>query len=180
MERRIPVQVLNSRNPEGPGTKIVPDEKVERSELSGIRSIAHKDSVNVVTVVSPRMVARPGFLARISRVFEEYEVSVDMISTTEVSVSLSTDVDPSEVPHLEASLSEFASVLVSRGSSLISLVGQDFSADEGAIAKIFATIAECRVPVQMISYGATRMNISLLVPETEAPRVLNALHDYYF
>lgn len=181
MEGRIPVRVLNTARPEGAGTLILDDDEASPAKLrSAIRSIAHKSGIFVVTIISPRMVARHGFISRIADVFDRHGVSIDMISTSEVSVSLTTDTNPIEQPELLSELREFAVVEVDSDRGMISLVGAKIGREGTVLGDVFRTVSESGAEVEMVSYGATRINLSFLVPQADVPRVVVALHQRYF
>lgn len=175
MEERIPVRVLNTYRPDNPGTLIT---DAAASGPSPICSIAHKTGVQVVTIISPRMVARHGFIARISRCFDDHGISIDMISTSEVSVSLTTE--DTLIPNLLEELGEFATVEVEEGRGMISVVGRHLSRAESLFGDVFQQVAAVGSRVEMISYGATRTNLSFLVQEESVGDVVRALHRYYF
>lgn len=176
MEGGIPVRVLNTFRPENPGTLIT--EVTGEGDGVPVCSIAHKPGVQVVTIISPRMVARHGFIARLSRCFDEHGISIDMISTSEVSVSLTTE--DTLVPGLLEELREFATVQVETGRGMISVVGRHLSRSDNLFADVFQQVAKSGVRIEMISYGATRTNLSFLVREESVAEVVRKLHDHYF
>lgn len=178
MERGIPVRVLNSWRPDHPGTTIVGEP--EYHDAAQIRSIAHKNRVQVITVLSPRMLARPGFISRIAAVFDRHNVSIDMISTSEVSVSLTTDESPAELAPLLEDLEEFSTVRWEEARGMVSVVGAGLGQSSEAVGEVLATVARAETQVEMISYGATRLNLSFLVREERVEDVVRALHDRYF
>ncbi len=181
MEGRIPVRVLNTRRPDCAGTLILDDEDVDRDEArSAISSIAHKSKVHVVTIISPRMVARHGFISRIANVFDRHGVSIDMISTSEVSVSLTTDDDLASFPGLTEDLAKFSTVEVERCRGMVSIVGARIRRDCRLFSDVFRTVADTGTEIEMVSYGATRINLSFLIAADRVGTVVNALHRQYF
>ena len=172
----IPIRVLNSFRPDQPGTLVT-----ARPERSGgpVRSIAHKDHIAVVNVVAAPMLLQFGFLARVADVFARHEIVVDMIATSEVSLALSTE-PGSRLEPAVAELATFSEVNVVRDASLVSVVGEGLRERVDSCATVLATLAELGVQVEMISYGATRNNLSLVVPGGRVREVVSALHERLF
>ncbi|MFQ5654996.1 MAG: lysine-sensitive aspartokinase 3, partial [Planctomycetota bacterium] len=184
MEGRIPVRVLNSRRPERAGTLILgegaDDAAPEHEGRPPVRSIAHKTGARVITIVSPRMLARHGFMARIAEVFDRHATSIDMISTTEVSVSLTTGDSPARIDPLLEELREFSQVEVEERRGMVSVVGERLGESIDLVGEVFRCVAAAGAEVEMISYGATRTNLSFLVAEEMVPAAVAALHRRYF
>lgn len=178
MEAGIAVRVLNTHQSARPGTLILGDP--DPADVAHVRSIAHKTGVQVVTIVSPRMLDRHGFISRIADVFDRHGVSIDMISTSEVSVSLTTDEAIEELGPLLQELREFSTVSTEPGRGMVSVVGAGLGASSHAIGHILQTVASSGTEVEMVSYGATRLNFSFLIDETRVPGVVRALHARYF
>ncbi len=178
MEGVIPVRVLDTRNPDQPGTLILGERGPEEPPV--VRSIAHKSGVRVVTIVSPRMLARHGFISRIAGVFDRHGVSIDMISTSEVSVSMTTDdpLDPADAVIQE--LQAFSEVRLDVARGMVSVVGGGLGDANSAVGEVFRVVADTEAQVEMISYGATRTNLSFIIDEKHIPDVVRALHRYYF
>jgi len=144
-----------------------------------VRSIAHKDHIAVVNVVAAPMLLQFGFLARVADVFARHEIVVDMIATSEVSLALSTE-PGSRLEPAVAELATFSEVNVVRDASLVSVVGEGLRERVDSCATVLATLAELGVQVEMISYGATRNNLSLVVPGGRVREVVSALHERLF
>ncbi|MHC4934725.1 MAG: aspartate kinase [Planctomycetota bacterium] len=179
MHHGIPVSVRDTRHPDRVGTSITA-ELPEGSPRERIRAIAHRSGVRVVTVVSPRMLARHGFLSRIAATFDSHGISIDMISTSEVSVSL-TPIDPDV--HLGAVIRElesFAEVDVIRGKGMVSVVGDRLDEDGTVVAEVLGAITARGVAIDMISYGATHTNLTFLVPQEQVEDAVRALHSRFF
>jgi aspartate kinase len=172
----IPIRVLNSFRPEQEGTLVTA--KPERSG-GPVRSIAHKDHIAVVNVVAAPMMLQFGFLERVADVFARHEIVIDMIATTEVSLALSTEPGARLEPAI-AELGRFSEVQVVRDVALVSVVGEALREKLDAAATVLATLAEHSVQVEMISYGATRNNLSLVVPGSRVREVVAALHARLF
>ena len=172
----IPIRVLNSFRPEQEGTLVTA--KPERSG-GPVRSIAHKDHIAVVNVVAAPMMLQFGFLEKVADVFARHEIVVDMIATSEVSLALSTEPGARLEPAL-AELAAFSEATVVRDVALVSVVGEGLKERVDPCAAVLAALAELRVPVEMISYGATRNNLSLVVPGARVREVVAALHARLF
>lgn len=176
VEKGIPVMVLNSMRPEEPGTRIV-REAGNGKGGTWVKSIAYKEGLSVVNIKSTRMLMAYGFLATVFQIFNRFETPVDLVSTSEVSVSVTID----NVEHLDAitaALSEFAEVEVLSGQAIVSLVGENLNRVPGAPAAIFAELEGIRI--NLISQGASRINISFVIDEADLPEVINRLHSRFF
>jgi aspartate kinase len=176
MQKRIPVRVLNTHCPDSLGTLIM-----ETLEEPGpvVRCIAHKRGIHLITIVSTRMLQQHGFLARIFSVFDRLEIVIDMVSTTEVSVSVTTDADRNLPAALEE-LREFADVQWERDQALVCVVGKGIAKSVGVPGDVFASLRDAEVSVRMISLGALKVNISFLVAERDLSKAVNTLHDRFF
>jgi aspartate kinase len=172
----IPIRVLNTFRPEAPGTRVVA--KLEERDRR-VKSIATKDSIVAVNVVANEMMLQFGFLERIADAFARHEVVVDVIATSEVSVALTTDEDARLDP-VVAELAKFAEVTVVRDIALVSVVGEELKSSTDFAARVFGTLSELDVRLEMISYGATRNNLSFVVPAARLDEVVNALHERLF
>lgn len=174
VEKGIPVLVLNSMNPAAPGTRITADAPPAGAQA---RAIAFKRGITVVLISQPRMLMAHGFLARVFEVFDRHRTSVDLIATSEVSVSLTVD-DPAGLPAIAADLEALGEVKVLRPMAIVSIVGRGFARQSGLAGRVFQTLRE--VNVVMISFGASDVNISLVVAEADAERAVRLLHAEFF
>jgi len=173
IERNIPVQVLNSRRPRAPGTLIT-----RRAAAGGhFKAIACKRSITLVDITSTRMLMAHGFLARIFEVFSKHQTPVDMIATTEVSVSVTVD-DTRRLTPVVAELRRIARVDVSDGKAIVCLVGDNVRPTPGISGRVFTAIRA--VNVIMISQGASERNLSFVIKETDLPRAVRLLHEAFF
>jgi aspartate kinase len=174
MAKDIPVRVCNSRRPDIPGTAIV-----RRAPASNaiVKAIACKRGITVVNITSTRMLMAHGFLARLFEVFNNHETPVDMVATSEVSVSMTLD-DTRHLAALVSDLQEFGEVAVEKDQALICLVGEQLKYTPGVASRIFASIAE--VNVSMISHGASAINVSFIVADSEVEKAVKALHQEFF
>jgi aspartate kinase len=174
VEKGIPVLVLNSMNPAAPGTRITFDAPPARAQA---RAIAFKRGITVVLISQPRMLMAHGFLARVFEIFDRHRTSVDLIATSEVSVSLTVD-DPAGLPAIAADLEALGEVKVLRPMAIVSIVGRGFARHSGLAGRVFQTLRD--VNVVMISFGASDVNISLVVAEADAERAVRLLHAEFF
>jgi aspartate kinase len=175
VEKDIPVLILNSRRPEVEGTRIV-SRPVACS--NAVKSIACKRKITLVNVVSTRMLMAHGFLKRIFDVFDKYETAVDMLATSEVSVSLTID-NTSRLDALVEELREFADVSIEKSQAIVCLVGENIRHTPGVAARMFGALGGA-INVRMISQGASLMNISFVMAEAGLPQAVQALHAEFF
>jgi aspartate kinase len=174
MTRNIPVRVLNSRNPENEGTTIV---RHTPPPADLVRAIAMKRGITVVNVASDRMLLAHGFLARLFEVFSRHETSIDMVTTSEVSVSMTLD-DTRRLEGILAELSTLGEISVDRDQAIVCLVGDGLKSEPGLVARVFSAVRA--LPVSMISHGASAINISFVVPGSAAEAAVTALHADFF
>jgi aspartate kinase len=174
IEKNIPVRILNSRRSESPGTLIVRKPPVSTSP---IRSIACKKNITLVNIVSTRMLMAHGFLRRIFEVFDRFETPVDMLATSEVSVSLTID-NTASLEAIRAELSTFADVTVQGLQSIVCLVGENIRECGTVAARAFAALSG--IKVRMVSQGASQLNLSLVVDAADLTRAVESLHREFF
>ncbi|MFY0602380.1 MAG: aspartate kinase [Flavobacteriaceae bacterium] len=171
-EKNIPVRLKNTFDPSKKGT-VIKNEVLN----SGVTSIAAKDGITAIKIKSFRMLLAYGFLKKVFEVFETYKTPIDMITTSEVAVSLTID-DRFNLEKITSELTEYGAVSVDSNLSIICVAG-DFSQNkEGVSALVFSALKN--IPVRMISYGGSDYNISLLVKTTDKKRALNALNNGLF
>ncbi|KAL1531550.1 Adenylate kinase 2, mitochondrial, variant 2 [Salvia divinorum] len=183
-EGDIPVRVKNSYNPKAPGTLITRSRDMSEAVLT---SIVLKRNVTMLDIVSTRMLGQVGFLAKVFAIFEDLGISVDVVATSEVSISLT--LDPSklwsreliqqELDHVEGELKKIAVVNLLQHRSIISLIG-NVQRSSLIIEKAFHVLRCNGVNVQMISQGASKVNISLIVNDGEAELCVRSLHAAFF
>jgi aspartate kinase len=174
MTANIPVRVLNTHNPASPGTVITRTTHAG----AGPRSIARKRNVTMVHVTSNKMLGAHGFLARLFNVFEQLGISVDLIATSEVSVSVTVD-ERLNMEELERKLHEIAENVETLDSQcIIAVVGQNLMADSRIGARILGALDG--IPVQMISLGRSGLNLSIVVDDAEGDRAVRAIHNALF
>lgn len=173
----IPVWVGNARRPHGPGTTILAQGIVPGDGRFAVKAIAEKRGITAVQVVSTRMLMAHGFLARIFAVFDAHRTPVDLVATSEVSVSLTID-DDRHLPEIVAALSEFARVDVERGMAVLCLVGEGMRGNSYVAEEVFRVLRNIRV--RMITQGSSNINLSLVVEEGDVEAAVRTLHDAFF
>ena len=174
VEKNIPVYILNSRKPKGAGTRITREARPCRNP---IKSLACKRGITVVTISSSRMLMAHGFLRALFEVFDRHHTPVDMVATSEVSVSLTLD----KVSALDAIVEELrplGDVSVDRNKALICLVGNNLKYTPGVAHRAFASIRD--INILMVSHGASNINFSFIVDENDANAAIQKLHADFF
>jgi aspartate kinase len=174
VEKGIPVRIRNSRDPGPPGTEIRRDAP---PGPTAVRSIASKSGIATVDIVSTRMLMASGFLQTLFEVFARHATAVDMVTTSEVSVSVSVD-DLSRLDGIRRDLEQIAQVEVAGGRSIVCLVGRDLKFKPGIAARIFRAVED--INILMISQGASRRNVSFVVDEKDAGEAVRRLHAEFF
>lgn len=164
----IPVRLKNSLRPERPGTIIQ-----NSRDIKGIKAIAAKDNITIIRIKSDRMLFAYGFLRKVFEIFEIYKTPIDMITTSEVAVSMSID-DTTNLTNILSDLQKFGQTEVESNQVIIALVGLIPTSENGYATKIFDAILN--IPIKMISYGASNHNISILIDQKNKIDALNALH----
>ncbi|MDR2618335.1 MAG: aspartate kinase [Treponema sp.] len=175
MKTGTPVLVKNSYNPAAPGTRIV---SVLEKKISPIQALTSRKNVTLVDIVSTRMLGQYGFLAEVFSCFAKHGLSVDMVATSEVSVSLTLDA-VYDLTALQKDLSRIASVEIKTGKAIVTIIGNVRRSSE-ILARAFRICELLGVTVQMVSQGASKVNISFIVDDSEAAEVLKALHGDFF
>jgi len=173
VEKGIPVWVLNSIRPSAPGTLVA----ARVTGPPGPRAIAFKGGISVLLISQPRMLMAYGFVARVFAIFDKHHTPVDLIATSEVSISLTVD-DPSTLPAVQADLEDLGEVEVIRNMAIVSLVGRGFVSQAGLAGRVFDALRE--VNVVMISFGASDVNLSFVVAEADAEKAVRLLHHEFF
>ncbi len=165
---KIPVKLLNTMQPEAKGTLIV-----EEAGSVGVKAVAAKDNIIAIRIKSSRMLLAYGFLRKIFEVFEKYKTPIDMVTTSEVAVSLTID-DTKNLKEILKELEPFGTIEVDRDQTIISVVGNEIARTESIIKKLFGSIMN--IPVRMVSYGGSPHNISLLVQAEYKTQILQQLN----
>jgi aspartate kinase len=165
--QNIPVRLKNTMNPSDGGTLITSE-----SIGTGIKAVAAKDGITAIKIRSDRMLMAYGFLKNVFQVFEKYKTPIDMISTSEVAVSLTID-NTEKLKEILGELDVFGMVEVDENMSIICIVGNIIGEETGFASKVFNALDG--IPIRMISYGGSRYNISVLVPNSQKQVTLRAL-----
>jgi len=174
VERDIPVRICNSRAPEGRNTVVV---AASEKSPQTVKAIAHKTGVTTVQITSARMLGAYGFLRAIFEIFDKYRTAVDVVTTSEVSVSLSLD-DTTALPQIVAELEKLGAVSIEEERAILCIVGEGLRSTPGIAARIFSTISD--INVSLISQGASRINLTFAVEEKRAREAVMRLHKEFF
>lgn len=173
VERRIPVRVLNSLEPGHAGTTIRDAAADAADGPSCVRAVAWKTGIATVHLSSPRMLGAHGFLARVFSVFEREGTPVDVVTTSEVSVSVTVD-RPERLDRIAEDLGKVCQVRVDRGMALVCLVGRRLLEDPALVGEILSTLAG--IPLRMFCLGSSDINLTLVVPDHRAEEAVRRLH----
>src|SRR6185503_11636026 len=172
--RNIPVRILNSHRPTARGTLITGERpKVDRP----LTAVASKKGVTVVDITSTRMLMAHGFLRRLFEVFERFKTPVDVVTTSEVSVSVTID-DQRRLPAIIEALSSFAQVEREDGMAIVCVVGENLRTDPALFGT--AVTALGRIPLRLVSQAASRRNITFVIRESDVPTALGRIHERFF
>ena len=174
IQKNIPVFVLNSRNPSCEGTKITARAQHSKNIF---KAIAAKKRITIVNVAAPRMLLAHGFLKAIFEAFDRHKVPVDVVSTSEVSVSLTVDSNEA-IPALAADLAKLADVKYEGRKAIVCLVGENLRETPGIAARVFGELSDLKI--RMISQGASEINLTFVVEENDVPGVVRRLHTAFF
>jgi aspartate kinase len=174
VKKNIPVLVLNSKNPSNDGTRII---SLAPHCKSPFKSIAVKKKLSIIDVVASRMLMTHGYLKAIFDIFDKHQTAVDMVSTSEVSVSLTVDSNE-KLPLIAADLSQLADVKYEGKKALVCMVGDDIRGQNGMAAQVFNAIRH--INVRMISQGASEINMSFMIDEEDADEAVRSLHSVFF
>src|SRR5207245_2254854 len=174
IDKKIPVRVCNSRKPKAASTLIVSESEATPQT---IKAIVHKSGITTVQVTSARMLGAYGFLRALFEIFDRHRTAVDVVTTSEVSVSLSID-DAANLPELVSNLEELGSVEVEKDRTIISVIGEGLRNTPGIAARVFAVISD--INVSMISVGASSVNLTFMVDEAHAAQAIERLHRVCF
>jgi aspartate kinase len=174
VEKGIPVRVLNATEPAAPGTLVSAKENLGPS---GPCAVAYRRGITVILVSQPRMLMASGFLTRVFEVLERYHTPVDLVATSEVSISLTLD-DVEHLPEIKADLARLGEVRILRETAIVALIGRGFFRHPGLSRRIFEALAD--VNIIMISFAASDVNVSVVVEEADVERAVHALHREFF
>lgn len=168
----IPVKLLNTMQPDAKGTVIS-----QSTNSDDVKALAAKDGIIAVKIKSSRMLLAYGFLRKVFEVFERYKTPIDMITTSEVAVSVTID-DDTNLERIQKELASLGKVEIDRNQTIICVVGNFVAEKRGIVNKIFESLVD--IPIRMISYGGSRHNISLLTDEANKETALKKLNEHLF
>jgi len=174
VDRNIPVRILNSRRPDNPGTLIAADSAAAGGPLA---ALACKRDVTVVDITSTRMLMAHGFLRRLFEVFERFKTAVDVVTTSEVSVSVTVD-DTRRLDAVVENLQHFAEVSLEPEMAIICAVGENLRSDPTLFARAVTSLG-C-VPLRLVSQAASRRNITFVLRDGDVPQAMAQLHEAFF
>jgi aspartate kinase len=174
VKKNIPVLVLNSRNASCEGTRII---SLAPHCQTPFKSISVKKKLSIIDVVASRMLMTHGYLRQIFEIFDKHQCPVDMVSTSEVSVSVTVDSND-KLPAIVSDLEKLADVKLEGKKALVCMVGEDIRGQNGIAAQVFNAVRH--VNVRMISQGASEINMSFMIEEDDADEALRSLHAAFF
>jgi aspartate kinase len=173
----IPIVILNANAPERPGTTIEPEAQLDRVGDSPIRSISWKQGITVINIRAPRMLGAYGFLRALFEVFERHETVVDVLASGEVSISLTIE-DRSRLDPLVRDLADLGEVWIEEHRAIVAIVGIGLRNTPGLAARVFNAVWPANV--EIISQGASAINMTFVVREDDGPDVVRRLHQEFF
>ena len=174
VQKNIPVCVLNSKNPENEGTRIT---ATAPKCTSPFKCIAAKKRLTIIDIVSSGMLMSHGYLKAVFDIFDKHKVVIDMVTTSEVSISLTVDSNEN-LSEVCADLGKIADVKYEANKALVCLVGEDIRGHSGMAAQVFGAVKH--INVRMISQGASEINMSFMIEETDVEEAVRSLHKYFF
>ncbi len=175
VKKNIPVRVLNSKNPGSSGTMIMAHPGTDKRCI--VKSIAYKEGITLISIVSSRMFLATGFLENVFDVFHKYQTVVHTVATSEVSITATID-DTRHVADITRELKQFASVEVNDGKAIVCIVGDNLRNSPGLAVKMLGPISD--VNINMISQGASEINLSFVIDEASVDDVVIKLHNELF
>ena len=174
VDKGIPVRICNTREPSAPGTLITTSADLGPS---GPCAVAFRKGITVVLISQPKMLMASGFLRQVFEIFERHDTPIDLIATSEVSISVTVD-DVEHLADIKADLARLGEVRILRETAIVSLVGRGFFRYQGLARRIFEALSD--VNMVMISFAASDVNISVVVVEADAERAVHSLHREFF
>lgn len=168
----FPVRLLNTMEPDSPGTLIGSE-----ADSEGVKAIAAKDSIIAIKIKSTRMLLAYGFLRKIFEIFEKYRTPIDMVTTSEVAVSLTID-DDSHLEEICRELEMYGRIIIDKNQTIICIVGNRISSTPNVLMKIFDSLHD--IQIRMVSFGGSQHNVSVLVPGDARDKALRQLHEGLF
>ncbi len=167
-QQNVPVRLLNTMAPSAPGTVIQ-----KNASVSGVKAIAAKDGIIAINIKSSRMLLAYGFLRKVFEVFEKYKTPIDMVTTSEVAVSVTID-NGSQLHHILRELEPFGITEVQQDQTIVSIVGNEIVETKDVLNRLFEGLSN--IPVRMVSYGGSKHNVSVLIPSSYKNLTLQKLN----
>ena len=169
---KVPVKLLNTMQPTAKGTLIT-----ELAGSTGVKAVAAKDGITVIQIKSSRMLLAYGFLRKVFEVFEKYRTSIDMVTTSEVAVSVTID-DDTQLQEIIKELEPFGTIEIEREQAIVSIVGNEINETKNVLQHLFNSLTD--IPVRMVNYGGSHHNISILIPKEYKTKTLQLLNKGLF
>ncbi|MFW5857248.1 MAG: aspartate kinase [Planctomycetota bacterium] len=173
----VPVRVLNTMAPEQSGTVILPD-STEKANVA--KSVVYKEDLTLIDITSSRMLMSHGFMAKVFHIFEKHEIVINMIATSEVTISLTSDAPAARLEPAVAELETYGAVNCKPAHAIICLIGEGMGGIIGTAGRMCRALAEAKVNIQMISQGAREINIAVCVDNNDIEPAVRALHAEFF
>src|SRR5207344_2123842 len=167
-QQNVPVRLLNTMQPEAPGTVIM-----QEAGSKGVKAVAAKDDIIAINIKSSRMLLAHGFLRKIFEVFEKYKTSIDMVTTSEVAVSVTID-NKFHLKDIVKELEPFGIIEVEENHTIVSVVGNEIAQTKNVLSRLFEALSP--IPIRMVSYGGSKHNVSLLIPSSFKIQTLQLLN----
>ncbi len=177
VKSNIPMRILNTFNPDSQGTLI---EVKHSSSENPFKSIAYKRAITVVRLTTPRMLMSHGFLAQIGEILAKHHVSIDLIATSEVSISFTMDDGSKYTPAFHEDLSALGDLSVTSEQAIVSIVGTEIAACDDLLPRVFGSLHRAAIKVNLISFGDLKINLSLIVDDSACEKSVIALHNEFF
>ena len=174
VKKNIPIYVLNSMNPSGKGTAILQSSFIE----DGVKSVSSKSNILVINIYSTKMINVAGFLMHVFEIFSRNNVSVDLISTSEATISVTVDAGSQNIEKVVEELSTFAEVVVDSNKAQVSVIGKNLDNVNGLLEKTFAPLKDYKI--YMISQGSSYINISFVVDRESLDNIVSLIHRNIF
>lgn len=171
----IPVRVLNTSNPKSKGTLIKDDTK----RKGVVKAVAFKKRVILINISSSEMLLQKGFLSKVFKIFADNNISIDLVSVSEVSISLTLDSNGNGIKQAVSDISKFADVSVLDNFGMVSLIGEGITSKSKTIKKIFEILDKANILANMVSLGATNINISIIVESDKVEKAVKYLHNSF-
>ncbi len=169
---KVPVKLLNTMQPAAKGTLIT-----ELAGSTGVKAVAAKDGITVIQIKSSRMLLAYGFLRKVFEVFEKYRTSIDMVTTSEVAVSVTID-DDAQLNDIIKELEPFGTIEIDREQTIVSIVGNEINETKNVLQHLFNSLTD--IPVRMVNYGGSHHNVSILIPKEHKTKTLQLLNKGLF